>query len=426
MKKLFVSLMAAVLLLGGCGAAENIVAEQEPVFLQELSQLPPKTSAPTPEPTPTPFPEYDIDLMMVGDNLLHMGLIYSGLQEDGSYQFDFLFEDIAPFLEKARLRLINQETIFGGNELGFSGYPTFNSPTEVGDAIAAAGFDIVLCASNHAADQGRQGIESCLDFWREKHGEMLVTGIQSDEEENEILCVEIDGLTFAVLNYTYGPNVETVPKQVRGALDLLCAMDEKSGRMDYTTLNPQVTEDIKRADALADYVLVCPHWGTEYAKAPSSYQEKFALEMTEAGADIIIGTHPHVVQPICWITSENGNRSLCYYSLGNYTSTQKKPLSMLEGMAWISIHVTEDGHYINESRTGVVPLVNQYSAYPVRFEGVHLLEEYTQEQAQRHGIIKYGEVSFSKEDMVSACEEIFGEWVLTREEVLGEDEDYIH
>lgn len=428
MKKYTLWLCGAILtlLLCGCGAASEDapVEVSHPVYLEDITITPEPTPVPTPEPTPsptpTPFPEYDIELMMVGDNLLHMGIVHSGKQEDGSYNYDFLFEDIAPFIDAAEISLINQETIFGGNDMGFSGYPKFNSPTEVGDAIVKAGFDVVLFATNHAADKDLTGITNCLDFWETNYPDTIVTGIQKEaEEENEIHIIEIDGISFAFLNYTYGPNVETVPKEVRGKLDLLCAMDEK-GRMSYTELNPQVVEDIRRADALADYVIVCPHWGAEYTKNPTTYQKNFAMEMTAAGADIIIGTHPHVVQPIEWIEAENGNKSLCYYSLGNYVSTQKGPFSMLEGMAWISIHVMEDGHYISEERTGVLPLVNQYSAFPVRFNGVYLLEEYTEELAAKHGIIKYGEVPFSVADVAEPAAEIFGDWVLTREEILGE------
>lgn len=420
----------SLLLLTACGGrateetGEQPVEKEQPVYLAEItitpSPTPEPTPSPTPSPTPTPFPEYDIELMMVGDNLLHMGIVHSGKQEDGSYNYDFLFEDIAPFIDAAEVSLINQETIFGGNDLGFSGYPRFNSPTEVGDAIVKAGFDVVLFATNHAADKDLAGIENCLTFWEENYPDTLVTGIQKEaEEENEILTIEIDGIRFAILNYTYGPNMETVPKNIRGKLDLLCYSDDK-GRLDFTRINPQVLEDIRRADEQADYVIVCPHWGAEYTKKPTKYQQNFAMEMTAAGADIIIGTHPHVVQPIQWIEAENGNKSLCYYSLGNYVSTQKGPFSMLEGMAWISIHVTETGHFISEERTGVIPLVNQYKASPVRFEGVYLLEEYTEELAAKHGIIKYGEVPFSVADVAEPAAEIFGDWVLTREEVLGE------
>ena len=98
------------------------------------------------------FEEYDIKLMALGDNLLHMGLVNSGKQSDGSYNFDFLFTDIADYLAASDIKIINQETPLAGNSLGFSGYPLFNSPTEVGDAIAKAGFNVVLSATNHSAD----------------------------------------------------------------------------------------------------------------------------------------------------------------------------------------------------------------------------------------------------------------------------------
>ena len=372
------------------------------------------------ETEPEPFQEYDIELMMVGDNLLHQSIVDSGLQEDGSYNYDMLFEDIAPFLEAAEISIINQETIFGGDHLEFTGYPAFNSPTAVGDAIVKAGFDVVLFASNHVSDKGYSGMEYCIDFWEQTYPDTIITGMQKDAEAaNEIETIEIDGITFAFLNYTYGINAGNIPSSMRGKIDMLCAYNPDNGSVNSGELNPQVIEDIKRADQMADYVIVCPHWGTEYTKSASSQQKNFATAMTEAGADIIIGTHPHVVQPIEWIEAENGNRCLCYYSLGNYVSSQKNPFTMLEGMAWISIHVTEDGHYISDERTGIVPLVNHYTAFPVRYEGTYLLEEYTEEQAAGHGIKLYGEVPFSLNDVKAPSDEILGDWILTREQVLN-------
>ena len=168
----------------------------------------------------------------------------------------------------------------------------------------------------------------------------------------------------------------------------------------------------------ADIVIACPHWGTEYSSKISSYQEKWALEMTEAGADVIIGTHPHVVEPVEWITAENGNESLCYYSLGNYVSTQKNALSMLEGMAWLTFHVAEDGVSIERKTTGVIPLVCQYTSGPVRFENVYLLEEYTEELAASHGIRNYAGVVLHLEDLQKWSDEILGDFVLTKDQAL--------
>lgn len=368
-----------------------------------------------PFPESEAFQEYDITLMAVGDNLMHMGVVYSGKQADGSLDYSFLYEGISDFLEHADIKIINQETILGGNERGFSGFPHFNSPTEVGDAIANSGFNVVLHASNHAADQGVEGLFACADFW-DKYPDVLMTGIYADKEKaGEIPLLTVDGITFAILNYTYGPNMETLPKSLEGHLNLLCNYNANTYQMDFTTLHPQVLTDIQKAKELADIVIVCPHWGTEYVTTPSSYEQEFALQMTEAGADLIIGTHPHVVQPVEWITAENGNRALCFYSLGNYVSTQKGGISMLEALAWVTFHVDEDGVSILEDKTGVIPLVCHYTSSPVRIKNIYPLEDYTSELASSHGIHSYGGVNLTLEDLTGWSEEILGNWVLTRE-----------
>jgi len=427
--------LALLVLLMGCGnsfmgTAGQTAQENASPIETELPLYTP-TPQPTPTPAPTPFPAYDISLMMVGDNLMHMGIVYSGLQQDGSYSYDALYEDISEQLQAADIKIINQETILGGNDLGFSGFPYFNSPTEVGDAIAAAGFNVVLHASNHAADQKLQGLEHCAAFWRDRHPEVMMLGIQGAEgsdsaltgsthafgdrtadwytDENGIGYMTVQGITFAILNYTYGPNMEVIPSSIMGHLNILCSYNHQNGRLDFTTLNPQVPEDIATAREQADVVVVCPHWGTEYSTTPSSYQEKFALQMAEAGADVIIGTHPHVVQPVEWIQAENGKRALCFYSLGNYVSTQKKGICMLEAMAWITFHVDEYGVSITESQSGAIPLVCQYTSGPVRFEEVCLLQNYTQEQAARHGIRSYGGVNLSLDDLLKWSAEIFND-----------------
>lgn len=424
-------LLVPLLLLTGMGGyyllAQTATGSDTVVVVQTPTPLPSPTpvSTPTPEPTPTPFPEHDVTLMAVGDNLMHLGIVASGKQEDGTYNFSMLFDGIRPFLDTADVKIINQETILGGNSRGFSGFPYFNSPTEVGDAIAAAGFNVVLHASNHTADQEPDGLLYCADFWKTRHPEVLVTGIHEEPSQAEdIPLLTIDDVTFAILNYTYGANTETLPLDLLGHLNLLCAVNEKTGQMDFTTLNPQVLEDISRAEELADIVIVCPHWGTEYSSKVSSYQEKWAQAMTEAGADVIIGTHPHVVQPVEWIISENGNEALCYYSLGNYVSTQKNALSMLEGMAWLTFHVTEDGVSIDRDATGVIPLVCQYTSGPVRFKAVCLLEDYSEELASSHGIRNYGGVSLHLEDLQKWSNEILSDFVLTKDQVLHDSRTF--
>lgn len=379
------------------------------------------------------FEEYDINLMAIGDNLLHNAIIKTGKMADGSYDYSFLFKGISEFINAADIKIINQETILGGNHLEFTGFPKFNSPTEVGDAIAAAGFNVVLHATNHSADQGIAGMDHCVSFWK-NYPEVLMVGlhevypeISEDVSGNEaeadsgsrIPILTIKDIDFAILNYTYGPNYSTVPKNVRDRLEFLCAIDEKTGAIDYTTLNSQVLVDIEEAKSLADVVIVCPHWGTENSTTPSRYQEKFAMQMTEAGADLIIGTHPHVVQKAEWLEAENGNRAFCFYSLGNYVSIMKGGQNMLGALAWVSFHVTETGVTLNDERTGMLPLVCHYVHGSLRLQDVYLLEDYNEELASKHGIIAFGGISFTYQKLLEWSNEIIGERTLTREEIFS-------
>ncbi len=427
-KKLICSLWLALSLscLTGCGNTVTVDAASVPT----TEEIPVTVEAPVtevtcevqtePASTEPPFEEYDITLMALGDNLIHMGIVNTGKQPDGTRDYSILFDGVSDFLDVADIKIINQETPLAGNELGFHGYPLFNSPTEIGDAIVKAGFNVVLQASNHSADQGISGLDNCVAFWR-TYPEILLTGIHEpiEAKERKIPLLTIKDKTFAVLNYTYGPNYGSASESLASRMDVLCNIDPSSRLIDFTTLNPQVLEDIKKAEEIADVVIVCPHWGTEYATSPSTYQETFARQMTEAGADLIIGTHPHVVQPVSMIEADNGNTALCYYSLGNYVSTQKGGISMLEGMAWVTFHVTENGISLSTEDTGVIPMVCHYSSGPVRLKKVYMLEEYTEELAQSHGIIQYGGISFHLDDLTKWSEEILGKWVIPTAEALG-------
>ncbi|MBQ1850772.1 MAG: CapA family protein, partial [Lachnospiraceae bacterium] len=140
---------------------------------------------------------------------------------------------------------------------------------------------------------------------------------------------------------------------------------------------------------------------------------------TEAGADLIIGAHPHVTQPVEWVTADNGNECLCYYSLGNYVSTQQDPISMLENMAWVTFRKTESGTIIDREKSGSIPLVFQYYSGPLRFGGVYLLEEYTQELANKHGIRNWGKKNLYVDELWEWAFEILGDSVKSAYDLTG-------
>lgn len=338
--------------------------------------------------------EPEITLIMTGDILLHTPVAESGLQEDGNYNFSAVFAHTKEQIESADLAIVNQEVILGGAELGISGYPAFNAPFELGDALADTGFDVILHATNHALDKGAKGITNCLGFWEESHPELAVLGIHdSAQDQEEIYIYEKDGMKIAVLNYTYGTNGISMPDGMEYAVDML----EKE----------RIEEDLQRADELADFTVVCPHWGTEYRLTQDAYQEQMAQLFWENGADLVLGTHPHVIEPVVWLGengseicdleeqdgvlagTDTGDGMLVYYSLGNFvnwTSGTGDGVAdrMVGGMARITLGRNEKGKvYIKQY--GIEPVIchveegiNGVTVYPAA--------EYTEELAGKNAI----------------------------------------
>lgn len=334
----------------------------------------------------------EVTLVMVGDILLHTRVAESGRTEDGGYDFTAVFAQVKEEISQADIALVNQEVIIGGEELGVSGYPAFNAPYELGDALADAGFDVILHATNHALDKGRRGLLNCLAFWEENHPEETVVGIHGSREESEEICVlEQDGIRIAILNYTYGTNGIALPEDMPYAVELL---EEQ-----------RVAEDIRAAKELADFIIVCPHWGTEYTLTQTKTQERWARFFSENGADLVIGTHPHVPEPVEWVED-----TLVYYSLGNFVNWTSGTVDgvanrMVGGMARVTL-AEEDGEVVI-SDWSVEPLVCHVEK---GFGGVTVypLAEYTEELAGRNEIISQ-DADFSLEYCLEVVDRVFGE-----------------
>ena len=319
--------------------------------------------------------------------------------EDGSIDFSHLFTHTKNMIESADIALVNQEVILGGEELGISGYPAFNTYYELGDALVDAGFDVMLHATNHALDKGKKGIINCLAYWEESYPEIAVLGIQDSQEEQDAIYVcEKNGIRIAILNYTYGTNGIPLPEDMPYAVNL---MDKQ-----------KMEEDIEKAKEFSDFVVVCPHWGTEYVLETVDYQENYAEFMLELGVDLVLGTHPHVIEPVEWMRDEEGHEMLVYYSLGNYvncTSSETEDIGqrMLGAMATVTIAMDDEGEtYIKEY--GAEPLVTYVSDDQEEI-AVYPLDQFTDGMAFASHTIKY-DTDFSK----SYCEELW-------EEVMGKN-----
>lgn len=242
-----------------------------------------------------------LSLVMVGDALLHSSLYNDGYK-NGVYDFKPQLELIKPIVQNYDLAFYNQESILGGTSIGLSDYPTFNSPWEFGDAMIDAGFNMVSLANNHTLDKGEKAVMSSCEYWKDK--DVLTAGSYcSKDEANKIKIKEKNGIKYTLLAYTYGTNGIPVPQGKDYLVNLYS--DEKA------------KADIEKVRDKVDLLIVSMHWGTEYKTEPTEEQKRQAEYLSSLGVDIIIGTHPHVIEPITYI-----NDTLVIYSLGNFISAQ--------------------------------------------------------------------------------------------------------
>jgi len=340
----------------------------------------------------------EVTLVMVGDMLMHMPINRSGQRADGDMDFTHLFTYTKRMISEADLALVNQEVILGGEELGISGYPMFNTYYEVGDALADAGFDVVLHATNHAVDRGKDGLLKCISFWEEKYPDIAYLGIQdSQEDRDNIYIFEKNGIKISVLNYTYGLNGLPLPEDMPYAVNL---MDKE-----------QMAIDITKAKELSDFVVVCPHWGTEYVLTASSYQKDYAQFFLENGVDLVIGTHPHVIEPVEMLFDDNGNKMLVYYSLGNYvnsTASEENDIGkrMLGAIAEVCIEKDEKGE-VSIKEYKAHPIVTYVSANKKTIS-VFPMRMFNDELANRSFTIKL-DTNFSKEYLKDIWQTVIGE-----------------
>ncbi len=306
-----------------------------------------------------------VTIKAVGDNLMHSPIFNSCRTEDG-YNFDGLYTHIAPYIADADIAAINQETIFVDAAEAFSGYPSFGTPSQVGESIEKAGFNLITHATNHTYDRGYDAVMHTAAFWKQ-YDHITVLGInETAEEQQEIEIWEKDGLKIAMLNFTYGLNGYRLPSDKQYLVNLLECSEEDASLL-------------QKAEAQADITVVFLHFGTEYTHTPTAEQKKDVEFLTQNGADVIIGGHPHVIQPVTEHTSENGNKAVVFYSLGNFVSNQSGVEKILGGMANVTISKENGKTFIEHYE--MLPTVThaesgKYTAY--------MLSDYTDELAKKH------------------------------------------
>lgn len=262
---------------------------------------------------------YKLSMVMVGDNLIHSSIYKEANKLAGYDGYDFkpMITMIKDKVKGYDLAYYNQETILGGSELGLSDYPTFNSPYEAGDAMLDAGFNMVSLATNHTIDRGEKAVLNSCEYWKSKTDVLTAGSYCSEEERNEVKVMKKNNITYTMLNYTYGTNGIAIPKG-KDYLVNVWPMDYNADYgVGYEAFKETVREDVERVRDKVDVLIVAMHWGVEYTHTPTKYQKDAAEFLASLGVDIVIGTHPHVVQPVEWIDD-----TIVFYSLGNFISAQ--------------------------------------------------------------------------------------------------------
>lgn len=260
-------------------------------------------------------------VMALGDQLLHKSVLVKGLPDD---DYSYLYANIKDRIREADFATLNQETVWVDDKALVSDYPRFASPSAVASEVLDLGIDAVSTANNHALDQGMLGVDKTIDVYSQY--DILTVGTHADGEDasdyrSAVRFLDVKGIRFALLAFTYGTNGLVTDKP--HAVELLSDEERLIRAMDY-------------AKETADAVIVFAHWGTEYSKEPDREQKRLAALFAEHGADVVIGTHPHVLQPY-EVIRKDGHETLVYYSLGNLISAQEQEDCRHGGVASFSV-----------------------------------------------------------------------------------------
>lgn len=327
--------------------------------------------------------ENTIELLAVGDNIAHQTIREVGMTEDGPWNYDSVYQYVKEDVEAADLALVTQETIFVEDREDVSGYPSFGTPPEFGDALVNTGFDVIASATNHALDKGTDSIEYTLNWWEENHPDIPVLGLyDSQEASEEIPIISCKDLKLAMLDYTYSLNGLELPSGQEYMVDVF---DEEKAR-----------EDIRQAKELADVVIVVMHVGNEYEQDVDQETQEWTDIFLEEGVDIVIGSHPHVVRTMETLTGEDGHKMLVYYSLGNFTSTQTDLPSLMGAMAKITVRKNIETGEIEIPEHEFIPLLMYYNK-EIPQAAIYKLEDYPQELIQQHFVYEENPEEFSLE-----------------------------
>lgn len=409
------------ILLAGFKSAKASISSQTPVQdpgypIDVDGQAPTnQVQADTEVVTEEVFKPTSAKLVAVGDNLMHRSCTLSAKNADGTYDFTKHFANMADIFKAADLAVISQDTVLGGIELGATSTETgiFNTAVELADGMADAGINVVLAANNHIMDEGSAGLNTMMSYFSTKYPNITLLGVNNSREaKDEPVYVETNNIKIAMINYSYGSNQTA---DLDASPYLLNQYDE-----DW------LSDILKQAREEADFIIAFPFWGEQNSMDYTQEQERQAQFLADNGVDLIIGSYPHVVEPVKWITAENGDRTLVYYSLGNFQSIQNTVENMLGGQANITISKEEDGTHISDYSLDFVVTHYEQRESSEYYDIVttYPLADYTSDMAARHGMSVSGNEEFDLASLQGLSSQILSKCDLdeSKEQDASKDE----
>ncbi len=349
--KVFLAVMLAVVVLfGGVAVVKTVKDRANPLAVDAAATVGNANSTASAPSTTRREQPVTLQMLSVGDNLIHDGIYEQANRRAGGngYDFSFCYSRIKDTVAAADIATINQETIIA-KSYAPSGYPLFNSPQELGEEVCKTGFDVVSLANNHMLDKTSKGLSEAIAFWDAQEG-IVHTGAYKDKEDLErVEYIEKNGVKIGLVGITQYTNGLSLPKD--SALQIIYSDDRAT-----------IERKIKAAKAACDVVLVNVHWGSEYTTDPSSEQRALARQMADWGANVIIGHHPHVLQPVEWLDNADGSRTLVAYSLGNFISQQNTAARVIGGMLHYSLTVDKADGRVTVGDVRFEPIVTHYVA----------------------------------------------------------------
>lgn len=305
----------------------------------------------------------------VGNNIVHGAVYYWQQTEGTAYAYDDLYSLTKEYTEGADLAFINAETICAGTEYGLVSYPTFNGPTQILDGIANAGFDWLAMCSDHINDLGETGIDTQINYLTENYPNITYTGSSLNEEESSLAkIINVGGVRVGVQSYTYSLGINSLSENESWKINTIDRM--------------KMEDDIEDLKTVSDVQIVSIHWGDEYSADVTDTQKDLAEFLNELGVDVILGTHPHTIEPAEIIHGDE-NDTLCFYSLGDFMSCQDQEDRLIGGMASFTMNYNHDTGEVSWDNVQFIPTITYFDAW---FKTIRTttIREYTTTLASTH------------------------------------------